>query len=230
MDWLLVAAHWLGGAVCDQLPTHSYYFDGVVLPLCARCTGLYLGAVMTLGFLNWRHPRAAGLPRPWIMIAMVLFFFAWAGDGVNSLFSVIPIAPHLYTPENILRLITGTLMGVTIGSVGYVMFNGMVWSAPGTDPILTTREFVGLLGLGALLVVTVQSEWAPLLYPLNVAMLIAVPLLHVVLITAFVASVWRRASTWRQLRPSLAVGTVIVLGYLNLFAGMHAVLLGSILP
>jgi phosphoglycerol transferase MdoB-like AlkP superfamily enzyme len=79
-------------------------------------------------------------------------------------------------------------------------------------------------------VLTVQSEWAPLLYPLNIAILIAIPLLHVTLITAFVASVWRRVSTWRQLSAPIAVGTLIVLGYLNVFAGMHALLLGSILP
>ena len=220
MEWLVVVAHWFGSAVCDQLPTHSYHFAGVVLPLCARCSGLYLGALVTLSFHAWRRPRAIGLPRPWMLVALVLFFFAWAGDGVNSFLSSIPGAPYLYAPSNLLRLVTGTGMGITMGSLVFVMFNSLVWREPSAAAIFATRrEFFALLGLGAVLVLVVQSEWSPLLYPLTAASLVAILTLHLLLVTAFVASIWRRpAAAWRAAVPSLAAGLVIALGYLDALA------------
>ncbi len=84
MDWIISLAHWFGSAVCHQWPAHSYFIAGVELPLCARCTGMYLGALLTILYHTWRHPRAIGMPRPWVLVAMVLFFVMWGGDGVNS--------------------------------------------------------------------------------------------------------------------------------------------------
>jgi uncharacterized membrane protein len=226
MEWLLSMAHWFGSAVCDQLPAHSYHFAGVVLPLCARCTGLYLGALLTLIFHAWRHPRAAGVPRPWMLFALVLFFFAWAGDGVNSFLSLFANLPHLYPPQNLLRLITGTLMGITIGSLVFVMFNSLVWRAPNPDSIFATRrEFFALLGLGALLVFIVHSEFALLLYPLNLAILIAILLLHVTMMTALAANLTRPALNWRQAIPACTLGALVALTYLSVIALLRYVLL-----
>ncbi len=229
MEWILSAAHWFGSAVCHQFPTHSYQVAGVPLPLCARCTGLYLGALLTLIFHAWSRPRAVGLPRPWMLVVLVLFFFAWAGDGINSFLSIIPIAPHLYPPQNILRLITGTLMGITIGSLIFVMFNSLVWRAPNPNFIFATRrEFFALLGLGTLLVLVVHSEFAPLLYPLNLAILIAIPTLHTMLVTAFIANLTRPALNWRQAVPAFALGALIALTYLSAIALLRVVLLPTL--
>jgi len=193
---------------------------------------LYLGALLTLIFHAWRRPRAVGLPRPWMVVALVLFFFAWAGDGLNSFLSmtevtlVIPSVPHLYPPQNLLRLITGTLMGITIGSLVFVMFNSLVWRAPNPDSIFATRrEFFALLGLGALLVFVVHSEFAPLLYPLNLAILIAILVLHTTLVTAFIANLTRPALNWRQALPAFAFGALIALLYLSAIALLRAILL-----
>lgn len=196
------------------------------LPLCARCTGLYLGALLTMIFHAWRHPRAMGVPRPWILFALGLFFFAWAGDGVNSFAATFSRLPHLYPPRNILRLITGTLMGITIGSLVFIVFNSMLWRAPNPDSIFTTRrEFFALLGLGALLVLIVHSESALLLYPLNLAILISILALHTTLVTAFIANLTRPAANWRQAVPALALGALIALAYLSALAWLRALLL-----
>ena len=34
----------IGSLICHQLPNRSFYFWGAQLPVCARCTGLYVGA------------------------------------------------------------------------------------------------------------------------------------------------------------------------------------------
>lgn len=41
---LSAAVFEIGSLVCHQLPNRSFYFWGAQLPVCARCTGLYVGA------------------------------------------------------------------------------------------------------------------------------------------------------------------------------------------
>ena len=36
----------IGAVVCHQRPERSFFFHGQQLPVCARCTGLYLGALI----------------------------------------------------------------------------------------------------------------------------------------------------------------------------------------
>jgi hypothetical protein len=39
-----VAAYSVGHLICHQLPARSFHLWGAALPVCARCTGIYLGA------------------------------------------------------------------------------------------------------------------------------------------------------------------------------------------
>lgn len=225
MEWLISAAQWFGSAVCHQLPANSYQFAGVVLPLCARCTGMYLGALFTLGFHAWRHPRGRGLPRPWIIIVLVLFFFAWAGDGTNSFLSAIPIAPHLYEPSNLLRLVTGALMGVSIGSLFFVVFNSIVLRAPKAETIFVNDwEFFLLLGIMAIFVFLVQSEMDLILYPLVATSLVAILALHGSMMTALVANLNQPVQYWREALPEIAIGLLVALSYLSAFALIRSAL------
>ena len=52
----------LGFGVCHQLSSHSLFIAGHQLPLCARCSGIYLGALVTLIMLLILRPLAGGLP------------------------------------------------------------------------------------------------------------------------------------------------------------------------
>jgi uncharacterized membrane protein len=226
MDWIIGLAHWFGSAVCHQLPADSYLIAGIQLPLCARCTGMYVGALTTLMFFTWRHPRSIGLPRSWVIAALPVFFLAWAGDGVNSFLSSIPGLPHLYPPQNILRLITGTLMGITLGSIIFVMFNAVVWRNVDHAPILATpRELLALLGLGTLLVLAVQSGWGIFLYPLTLASLAAILTLNSALMTAFAASIMAPlAHSWREASRPLAFGILVALFLLDSIAASRLLL------
>ena len=40
-----------GSLVCHQIPERSFYWAGQQLPVCARCTGLYLSGA--LGLIGW---------------------------------------------------------------------------------------------------------------------------------------------------------------------------------
>jgi uncharacterized membrane protein len=41
---LSAAVYHIGSLICHQLPERSFYFWGAQMPVCARCTGLYVGA------------------------------------------------------------------------------------------------------------------------------------------------------------------------------------------
>lgn len=217
MEWTISLAHWLGSAVCGQLPEHTYSIGGVALPLCARCTGMYVGALCSLAYFSWRHPRSASLPRSWFAAAPLLFFVLWATDGVNSLLASVPIFPHLYPPENVLRLITGTLMGITIASLIFIVFNSVTWQHPNPEPILATgRELMYLLGIAAVIVLAVQLDWSPVLLPITLASLISVLILNATLMSALVGSFVRHPSTtWRGAGVPILLGSSIAVTFLN---------------
>jgi uncharacterized membrane protein len=58
---LSAAVYEIGSLVCHQLPNRSFYFWGAQLPVCARCTGLYVGAALAalvatrMGRVRQRH-------------------------------------------------------------------------------------------------------------------------------------------------------------------------------
>ena len=56
-EWASAGAYLVGSLICHQRPERSFHVAGAQLPVCARCTGLYLGAA--LGLLTW----AAVAPR-----------------------------------------------------------------------------------------------------------------------------------------------------------------------
>ena len=61
---LLGKADAIAFAICHRLVSHSIMMGEQAMPLCARCTGIYLGALVglfTMGGLG--RGRAGGLPR-----------------------------------------------------------------------------------------------------------------------------------------------------------------------
>jgi uncharacterized membrane protein len=48
----------IGHLICHQLPARSFHLWGTVLPVCARCTGIYVGAAVASAVV-WTGPRAA---------------------------------------------------------------------------------------------------------------------------------------------------------------------------
>lgn len=102
--------------LCAQQPTHSYYFGEARLPFGSRMTGIYSGFAMTALYLmirdRWRH---AGIPAAKIVVALVLFVLPLAIDGTNSFLKDVQL-PYLYEPHNVVRTITGLMLGATLGT------------------------------------------------------------------------------------------------------------------
>ena len=52
----------VGSIICHQRPERSFFLDGHQLPVCARCTGLYLSGAF--GLLAWGVLKVARRWRP----------------------------------------------------------------------------------------------------------------------------------------------------------------------
>ncbi len=173
---LLGKADAIGYAVCHQIDLRSFHLGVRSLPLCARCSGMYLGATLTFFYYLARGRGRAGLmPSKPLLAVLGLFFLAWAIDGTNSYLHFFPGVSGLYEPSNILRLVTGSLLGIVMTTIVYAGFNQTVWREWKPEPaLLSARDLGILLGLIALLDMLVLSEDPLILYPLALTSAFAV--------------------------------------------------------
>ncbi len=139
----------IGYAICHQIPERSFHVHDTPLPLCARCTGTYLGVMVGLGILLAAgRGRASQLPPAAVLVILVLFFMLMGLDGVNSFLHLLPGYSGPYEPTNWLRLITGSLAGLTMITILLPVFSASTWAAPESKPVLRhVGELAGMLAI-----------------------------------------------------------------------------------
>lgn len=164
---LLGKADALGYAVCHRIDLRSYHLGDRQLPLCVRCSGMYLGAMLGLAYQALTRRRAGGFPTRSVWAVYAVFILAFAVDGVNSYLHLFPGFTGLYEPQNWLRLLTGTGMGLVIAGMLYPAFNQTVWQDWKNIPSVS-----GLPSLAVMILLALLVDWmvltgnALLLYPL----------------------------------------------------------------
>ena len=216
-EGLLGKADAVGYAICHRIGSRSFYLGRRPLPLCARCTGIYLGALMGMAALALLgRTRAGGLPRRGVLVILFGFVAVMGVDGVNSYLTFFPSLPHLYEPQNWLRLTTGMLDGITMGALILPVLNQTLWKDWEDRPALANfRELGLLLLLGALLVGLVLTDNPVILYPLALLSSAGVVVLLTAIFTTILLIVTRRANRvegWRgAARPLLAGFTLAML-------------------
>lgn len=218
---LLRKADMVGYAVCHQIDSHSFRIGGHYLPLCARCTGTFLGAMVgLLGQWALRGPRRAGEFPPTPILAMLAgFMLVWMGDGLNSYLALIG-GPHLYPPSNGMRLVTGTLNGLTMSALVFPVFNISFWRFPTDEPAIRSfPELMLLLLLEAAPIAVVLSGKAFLLYPLALLSALGVVGLLTSVNTVIALILLRRENTvanWREALPPICLGMALSIAQIGL--------------
>lgn len=163
---LLGKADAAGYAVCHRIASRSFLVGDRQTPLCARCSGMYLGALLGFAYLL-PFGKRGGMPPLKIALLLGFFLAAFGFDGVNSYLHFFPGAPGLYQPENSLRLITGTGVGLGIAAVLVPVIHQTLWQVYDGRPALQGwRQMLPLLGLAGLLDLMIWGENPLLLYPL----------------------------------------------------------------
>jgi len=211
---LLGKADALGYAVCHRIEERSFMIGGRPLPLCARCTGIFLGALFGMLY-QLPQGRRAQFPSLRFSLVLGLFVLVFAVDGVNSFLKFIPGFPGLYEPSNPLRLFTGLGVGVTVAVVLYPLFNQTVWLRAADLPAIRSwRQLGGLVLLAALLAALVLSGIPALLYPLALLSGGTVLLLLGMCYTVLWIIITRSENTYErlaQLWPAAAAGFTVAL-------------------
>lgn len=227
---LLGKADAVGYAICHRIPERSFLIGDRPTPLCARCSGMQLGAL--LGFIyQLRLGKRGGMPAVKISVVLGFFLLAFAVDGLNSYIQFFPNSPALYAPQNWLRLATGTGIGIGIAALLYPVFNQTLWADYSRQPALSTWKQLGhLLLLAAILDLVILSQNPLALYPL--ALLSALSVLSILtlvysIIWALVLRLENRYETPRQAWALLLAGFAAALAQISLMDAARFALTGS---
>lgn len=216
-EGLLGKADAIGYAICHRIDSHSLHIGDVQFPLCARCTGIYLGVLLGMvTMLALGRRRAGGLPKGPIFLTLLGFIGIMGFDGINSYLNFFPGLPHLYTPNNTLRVITGTLNGLALAGLMFPVLNQTLWADWEDRPVLGRFRELGLLvGLAALVMALVLTDNVLILYPLALLSSVGVLAILVALNTTILLMVVRRENRVRTLRgaalPLLAGFTLAII-------------------
>lgn len=92
-----ISLYMLFSPICHQIPQRTFFLLGLQLPVCARCTGIYLGGFAGSFFVR---PQA---PSPWILIVALL---PMGIDGITQLW--------YRESTNWIRFVTGFIAGTAV--------------------------------------------------------------------------------------------------------------------
>lgn len=132
----------IGSFVCHQIPERTIQIDGKLLPLCARCTGIYTGFFLgaLYQFILWQT-RIRELPNLKISLSSISILGFLIIDSLGSHFS-------LWSLSNYPRLILGLLGGASISLFLFPVFNYSLFAKSEKDKgIKRLSEYLSLLSL-----------------------------------------------------------------------------------
>lgn len=211
---LLGKADAVAYAVCHRIPVRTFFLGERQLPLCARCSGIYLGALLGLLY-QMRLGKRGAMPALKISIVLAVFLAAFGIDGVNSYLHLFPGAPGLYEPSNGLRLATGTGLGIGVAAILFPTFNQSMWADWIPEPALRSwRQLAELILLGGVLFLAMISGNPLLLYPLallsSATVMVMLMLIYTILWT-YLLKQDNRFGSLRSMWPLLLAGFVTAL-------------------
>lgn len=179
---LLGKADAIGYAICHRIDERSFHIGDRQLPLCARCTGEFYSAAISLIFFAIFSKKQSGMPGWKFGAPLLLFFVAFGIDGSNSFLyllkqtsgGVLNNIPNLYIPNNTLRLFTGSGMGIALASVLYPAFNQSAWKDAAPDRALNWKKLGSLIGIILLVDLAILTESPIVLYPIAILSVLGV--------------------------------------------------------
>ena len=212
---LLGKADAIGYAVCHRIDARSFHLGDRQVPLCARCTGMFLGAILGLGYQFVLGSRRSGSPPVTVIVIFGFLTLAFIIDGLNSYLSLIPVFQPLYPPNNVFRLFTGTGVGLAIAAALFPAFNQSVWklrdSCPGLNGL---RSLFVLIILAVLMDLIVLTENPIFLYPLSIISAVGVVVLLTMVYTIILLMAFKKESqfySFKELITPLIAGFGVAL-------------------
>lgn len=218
----------VGYAVCHRIDARSFQIGDRQLPLCARCTGEFYAAGLALIFQIFVSRKRSRLPSRGIIAVLVLFFLAFGIDGSNSYLYLLKQTsqgaldkiPNLYIPNNVLRLFTGSGMGIALAAMLYPVVNQTLWREQDDRPALEWKPFGILIGLVAIINLLVLADNPIILYPIAYISALGTLSLLVIVFAILWAMIMKQDNTFEHARqlwlPFLAGFTLAMLMILSI--------------
>lgn len=212
----------IGYAICHRIDERSFQIFGRQLPLCARCTGEFYAAGISLLFFAFVSPKKSGMPG-WKLGAPLLFFLlAFGLDGANSYLYLLKQTsqgaleniPNLYIPSNTLRLLTGSGMGIALASILFPAFNGSAWKEPDPSPALDWKKLGIMTGIILVFDLLILTESPVVLYPIAFVSVLGVLALLVIVFSMVWVLIMRLENafdTLSQMWMPFLAGTTLAL-------------------
>lgn len=154
-------------------------------------------------------------------------------DGLNSYLTLFPTYTPIYPPNNVLRLVTGMLTGVSLMHLLMPFFNRAIWSPERVDDRRSVDGLVDLaaiLALAAVTVLFVLSERPLIVWTLGILSSLGVLLVLMLVGAGFFVAVTRRSGTahhWRDLALPLLAGAALAFVELSAITIIRYALTGT---
>lgn len=196
---LLGKADAVGYAVCHRIDARSFHMGERAMPLCARCSGLFLGAFLGL-FYQIAQGRRGKMPPVLVMILFGTLALAWVIDGVNSFLMLTPLISAFYQTQNWTRLVTGTGMGLAISAIltpAFIQTMFRRWKA--SSAFGDWKQVLGLFLGAAVLDVLILLQIPLILVPLSLISAGSVLILLMMIYCMVWVMVFKKENTFDRL-------------------------------
>lgn len=199
-DGLLGKADAVGYAVCHRIDARSFHIGDRQFPLCARCSGMFLGALLGLVYQAVQGNKGK-MPPLWVSILLGVFALSWALDGANSFLMLVPQIPSVYQTQNWTRLVTGTGMGLAVSGILWpTLIQTMFQRWRNASPLGSWKKFGGLVLAAVLLDVLILLDIPFILYPLALLSAGGVLLLLIMVYSVALVMIFKKDNTYQQFR------------------------------
>jgi len=153
-NWLIKFIRIIGSSVCHQLPERSLGGETLIMPVCSRCEGIYVGFFISaiILFLLFKK-KENELPPIYILITMIIFVFSTIVEGTLGLFSIA-------NTNSISRFVTGYLAGLGVMVIIFPIFNYQYYKDSMTIRIfLKPWQFITFLSINIITFTIILLEF-----------------------------------------------------------------------
>ncbi|MEA4815800.1 MAG: DUF2085 domain-containing protein [Lachnospiraceae bacterium] len=192
--------------VCHRMDSRSVFIYGKKLPLCARCTGIYIGVLV--GFLMLCALKRLDFKKPPELKTAVLsavFLLPLMLDGAGSYFG-------FFGTANIIRIITGALCGVFFPAFFVLAINYTGNFENTSKPIISFKEYIVMCLFSLSLAFVVYFGFINY-YVAAVFSILGVAVFYILLFSMLLRLIFKKTG----ISKILAASGIIMVGYVFLF-------------
>jgi uncharacterized membrane protein len=214
---LLKILNFLGGGLCHQQDPRSFGFNGLYMPLCSRCTGIYIGLLFSLAAIVVIERKVKGeFPTVKTVVITVGVVLLMGLDVAVS-------ALKFFDSNNYIRFVTGFLAGWFIALILLQLKNILMWRKLVRVPYLNNKKsFIVWIFCGIGLIVSFMFSFERLLLFWGVisviGMIIFVTLIVLILFFGVIRRLTNKINSWKHYILSFSAGVVISIGILALLS------------